>query len=110
AAPLKLVIEMSDDGVATGLKVTTKNVEGAAQEMRAQLAGIGKGAKEATPHLGGLTSTLKEYVAEERQQSRMAGFLANQISSMGIASRGAAGQVTQLLSALALGGGMGVVM
>jgi hypothetical protein len=45
-----------------------------------------------------------------RQEARLGRFLAADIASMGIASKSAAGELTQFIGAFAIGGGLGVAI
>jgi hypothetical protein len=45
-----------------------------------------------------------------RQEARLGRFLAADIASMGIASKSAAGEITQFIGAFAIGGGIGVAI
>jgi hypothetical protein len=97
-------------GLKDGLKDGAGAVATSSQQMSADLRGIGTGARDAHGPFSGFTSVLKEYRSEMRQEARLGRFLAADIASMGIASKGAAGEITQFIGAFAFGGGLGVAI
>src|SRR6267143_840045 len=105
------VVQVSIRGDAAQLiaqmKAAASATGNAGAQMKAELAGIGAGAKEAHAPMNAFASVIKEYRSEMRQEARMGRFLAADIASMGLASKGAAGEVTQLVAAFAFGNGLG---
>lgn len=94
-------------GLTSGLKEAAGAVATSSQQMSADLRGLGESAKATHPQMFSLGDSLKHYRSEMRQEARLSRFLAADIASMGIASKGAAGEVTHLVAAFALGGALG---
>jgi hypothetical protein len=82
----------------------------AGREIGDGLKRVGSGAAEAHGPFSSFTGVLKEYRSEMRQEARLGRFLAADIASMGIASKSAAGEITQFIGAFAIGGGLGVAI
>jgi hypothetical protein len=82
----------------------------AGREIGDGLKHAGSGAAEAHGPLGGFVDVLKDYRREVSQEGRFASILARDIASMGIASKDAAGEITQFVGAFAVGGGIGVAI
>lgn len=97
----QLIAGMRDAASATG---------SASQAMRAEIAELGHGAEEASPHVLNLKDTLREYGAHVRSEHRATMLLAQQVSSLGLASRGAASEVTGLIAGFAFGGTVGLMV
>src|SRR5882724_1030010 len=93
-----------------GMKQAASATGNAGAQMKAELADIGSAAKESHAPLAGFTSMLKDYRQEVRQESRYGKFLATEVANLGIASKGAAGELTMLVSALAFSGPMGAAV
>jgi hypothetical protein len=107
---IEVQIRANVAGLKDGLKDGAGAVATSSQQMSADLRGIGTGARDAHGPFSGFTSVLKEYRSEMRQEARLGRFLAADIASMGIASKGAAGEITQFIGAFAFGGGLGVAI
>src|SRR6267378_3942776 len=107
---LAISFRVGTDGLVEGLRLATRGVDGAAQEMRQSLRLVGDGAKDAAPHVDGLSDKLKEYRTHVRTEARYTQFLAGQVAGLGIASKGAAAEFTGLISAFAFGGGVAVAV
>ena len=103
-------LRVGTDGLVEGLRIATKGVDGAAQEMRTSLKLVGDGAKEAAPHFTGLNDALKEWRTHVRTEARYTNFMAAQVAGLGFASKGAAAELTGLVSAFAFGGGLGLAV
>jgi hypothetical protein len=110
AQTLKLEIKVGTDGLVQGLKLATDGVDGAAQQMRNSFKHVGAGAGESAVPLSKFTDVIKDYRSEMKQEARIGRFLAADIASMGIASKGAASEITMLVGAFAIGGGIGVAI
>src|SRR5256885_8831660 len=104
---IQVAISANVASLVAAMKEAASATGGAATAMREEIASIGAGAKEAYAPLSGFKDVLKDYRSEVRQESRYGRFLAADIASMGIASKSAAGELTQLVSAFAFGGGLG---
>jgi|GEM_PF-3050281 len=126
---IALDIKIGSDGLIRGLKIASTSVDDASELMRSSLAriakeaaaakgpvqefgrdvvGVGRDAEGASGSLGGLGDVIKEYGKTQRTEGRMGRFLASDLQSMGIASKSAAGELTGLVSAFALGGPIGI--
>jgi len=92
------------------MKQAASTTSEASKEMRAELAEIGSGAEAAVEPVHSFAGVIKEYRQEIRTEGRYSRFLAADIASMGIASKGAAAEVTSLVAAFAFGGGMGIAI
>jgi hypothetical protein len=107
---IDVLIRANVAGLKDGLKDGAGAVATSSQQMSADLRGIGVGARDAHGPFSGFTSVLKEYRSEMRQEARLGRFLAADIASMGLASKSAAGEITQFIGAFAIGGGLGVAI
>jgi hypothetical protein len=97
----KFIRDLKDAGGAAG---------DAGREIGDGMKRAGAGAAEAHGPFAGFTGVLKEYRSEMRQEARLGRFLAADIASMGIASKSAAGELTQFIGAFAIGGGIGIAV
>lgn len=103
---LAIQLTVGADGLVEGLKVAGKNVDGAAQQMRASFKDVGQAANEATAPI----EEFVHHVRGMRKEAFLGNFMAKQLAEVGIASKDAAAQVTGLVSAFALGGGLGLAV
>jgi hypothetical protein len=97
----KFIADLKGAGAAAGA---------AGREIGDGLKHAGSGAAEAHGPLGGFVDVLKDYRREVSQEGRFASILARDIASMGIASKDAAGEITQFVGAFAVGGGIGIAI
>lgn len=82
------------------------NVTGVtAVQLKEELDTTSKSAKEAHAPMSAFAKIIKEYRTEVRTEGRYARFLAADISSIGIASKGALGEFAQFTSAIAFATG-----
>jgi len=79
-------------------------------KIRADASGFTAGAREAGGALSGLTDSLKEWRTHVRTEAKYTQFMAMQISGLGIASKGAAAEITGLVSAFAFGNTLGLAI
>lgn len=92
-----LVSGMRDAGGATSA---------ASRQMQTDLAELAGGSREA----GSAVDEFVHHVRGMRREAFLGNFMAKQIAEMGLASKSAAGEVTGLVSAFALGGGIGLAI
>jgi hypothetical protein len=97
----KFIDDMKKAGAAAG---------DAGRDIGDGMKHAGSSAGEARAPFAGFTGVLKEYRSEMRQEARLGRFLAADIASMGIASKSAAGEITQFIGAFAIGGGFGIAI
>src|SRR5437016_4779079 len=107
---LEVQIRAQVEQFIQGLKSAASATGAAGDEMRGSLGSIGEGAQEATKHFDGLTGSLKEWRTHVRTEARYMNFMAAQVAGLGIASKGAAAEITGLISGFAFGGGFGVAI
>lgn len=86
---LTLKVNVSADGLVSGLQVASKTLDGFASSTRTSFGGLGTSSKEASKHVEGFGAVLKEFKSEQVQQARTARFFANEITSIIPATGGA---------------------
>jgi hypothetical protein len=89
-----------------GMKQASSATSQGAEEIRKNLLDAGKAADES----GGAMEGFLEHVRALRSEGRVGSFLGHEIAGIGLASRGAAGEVGGLVAALAMGSGLGVAI
>lgn len=107
---IEVQIRAQVDQLIKSLKEASTATGSAGTQMRDEMAALGNGARSAEPHLTGLNDALKEWRTHVRTEARYTQFMAMQIANLGIAGKGAAAELTGLVSAFAFGGGVGVAI
>lgn len=95
-------------GLVGGMDEAAAATKSATDDVKANLDELAHGATEAGEPLEGLTEKFREFATEQRQEGRLAGFMASQFQAMGFGAKSAASEVTGLIGAFAISGGLGV--
>jgi hypothetical protein len=97
-------------GLGSVAKAAVAPVRNGLAEIAAAAEETGKASNSARAPMIGLTDALKDWRTHVRTEARYTNFMAAQVAGLGIASKGAAAEITGLVSAFAFGGGIGVAV
>lgn len=107
---VEVVLRANAAPLVAGFKEAAGATGNATAQIREEMAAISSGASSARAPMVGLTDALKDWRTHVRTEARYTNFMATQVAGLGIASKGAAAEITGLVSAFAFGGGIGVAV
>ena len=107
---VEVVLRANTSNLIAGMKEAASATGNAGAAMREEFGSIGEAAGGSRAPLVNLTDAMKEWRTHVRTEARYTQFMAQQVAGLGIASKGAAAEITGFVSAFAFGGGIGLAV
>jgi hypothetical protein len=103
---IEVAIRANATQYIAGMKEAGSVTQSAAASMSGEITKIGSASREA----GNPLESMTHHIRSMRQEMRLSNFMAGQIAELGVASKGAAGEVTGLVAAFAMGNFTGLAI
>src|SRR5438874_13669026 len=95
---VEVVLKANTSALVAGFKEAASVTASSGAQMREEIANLGSASHTSASGMNVLTDSLKEWRTHVRTEARYTNFMAAQVAGLGIASKGAAAEITGLIS------------